>query len=167
MEKLHELLDVAASRSRFTADEKTAAISLLDDMYRMLETYKNPPGFKLASGDLATGATGRVALNSYFLLLGRLALGRDYSHHDDRFLYWKMRLGYAIMRGHFTGRAEKGIYCCPTCTLSVFPLYCLDAFDDLDCKLLKDNVFAAYTSKVHPFNSQFKQKYADWALSFL
>jgi hypothetical protein len=166
MEELYNLLELAASGNRFTQKDKDLAFPLFDGMYELLESRKNPPGFKLASGEVAKGATGRIALNAYFLLLGRKVLGQRYAKIDKRFAYWNMYLGYHIMRSNFGGWTEKGIYCCSTCTLSVFPLYCIDAFPDLDCQLLKNNVLNYYLNKKGGFKRNNSRKYADWAMRF-
>ena len=105
-------------------------------------------------------------MNAYFLLLGRLALGKTYARRDKRMAYWKMYLGFTIMRSNFCGSAEKGIYCCATCTLSMLPLYCVGAFDEFDCDLLKGNVVTALSERRRPFTTSFSGKYADWAMRF-
>jgi hypothetical protein len=166
MDQIYSLLDIAASKHRFSPAEKEAAAECFEEMYALLETHHNPPGFRLATGEIAKGATGRTALNAYFLLLGRLALGKDYARHDKRFTYWNMRLEYGIMRSNFIGQAERGLYCCPTCTLSVFPLYCISAFDRFDSDLLKQNVVEAYTKKAWRFGSNYSKTYADWVMQF-
>lgn len=166
MEQLYSLLDSAASKKRLSQAEKETAVACFDELFILLETHRNPPGFRLASGEIAKGATGRTALNAYILLLGRLALGKDYARHDKRFASWNMRLSHGIMRSNFIGRAERGLYCCPTCTLSVFPLYCVRAFDRFDCELLKQNVLEAYAKKAWRFGSNYSKAYADWVMQF-
>ena len=166
MKDLYGLLDLAASGRRFSRSDKDLAIPLFEEMYQLLETGKNPSGFKLASGELAKGATGRIALNAYFLLLGRKVFGVRYTRHDNRFFYWHMFLAYHIMRSNFGGWSEKGIYCCSTCTLSVFPLYCTQAFTDLDCELMKNNVLDHYHNRKGKFQGHFSRKYAEWAMRF-
>jgi len=140
-------------------------------MNAMLEirqkTRQNPPDFRLASRELAKGATGRVALHAYFLLLGRLALGKDYTRLDERMAYWNMTLGYDIMLGHFKNQTEKGLYCCSTCTLSVLPLYCTHAFSAFDCKTLKNNVIDAISNREWRFTGNYSKKYAQWAMQFV
>jgi hypothetical protein len=166
MERLHELLEAVSTGSRLSRSDKEAVPELLDRMYPLLESGRSPPGFRLASGEVARGATGRIALNAYLLLLARKAFGRDYTRSDRRLHYWNMHLGFHIMRSHFGGWSEKGIYCCATCTLSVFPLYCTRAFGAFDCDLLKQNVLAALTDRTGPFSRKFSPRYAEWAMRF-
>jgi hypothetical protein len=167
MDQLYALLEVAASRHPFSRTEKQTAGILFDEMVAVLEAYKNPPGFRLASGELARGATGRIALNAYFQLLGRLSLGPDYAWQDRRFTLRHLELQCAIMNSHFTHGAEKGFYCCPTCTLSVLPLYCVGAFRGLDCDELKNNVVSAVRERKGRMAANFSQKYARWAFRFV
>lgn len=166
MEQLYCLLDKAASGKRFSRGDKDMALSLFGEMHALLESRRNPSYFLLASGERAKGATGRIALNAYFLLLGRLALGRNYARTDERMGYWNMYLGFQIMRSNFGGRSEKGLYCCATCTLSVFPLYCTHAFDSFDCDLLKANVLEALSKGTGRFACKYSKKYEQWAIRF-
>ncbi len=124
MDEMYRLLDKAASGQRFNTEDKESAIELFDVMRNLLESHQNPKDFKLGSGQIATGATGRIALNAYYQLLGRFTYGKKFTRINKSLAYWNMYLGYNIMRGYFDGRREKGFYCCSTCTLSVFPLYC-------------------------------------------
>ncbi|MCF7920607.1 MAG: hypothetical protein K9N06_11905 [Candidatus Cloacimonetes bacterium] len=167
MEMMYDLLNKAAAGKRFNRDDKDIALSLFDDMYSILESRRNPPDFKLASGQKATGATGRIALNAYFLLLGRFTYGKKYTRMDSRLKYWNMNLGYRIMRGYFNGWDIKGFYCCTTCTLSMLPLYCTDAFEDFDCQALKQNVLKELDSETGYFSKNYNKKYADWVLQFV
>lgn len=171
MERMYYLLDKAASAGRFSQDEKNMALALFDDLHAMLvtrrETRRNPPNFLLATGERAKGATGRVALCAYFLLLGRLALGKDYTRQDERMAYWNMYLGFDIMLGNFKHETEKGFYCCSTCTLSVLPLYCTHAFEAFDCNRLKANVLNALSNRQWRFAGSYSKKYEQWALQFV
>ena len=117
--------------------------ALLDEMHGLLTSARNPPGFRLATGELAKGATGRSALTAYMLLLGRLAMGARYTRRDPRLSDLNYRLAFNIMHSNFGGWTEKGLYCCATCTLSMLPLYCTHAFEVFDCDLLRDNVVRA------------------------
>ncbi len=167
MDLLYELLAKASDGRSFSPSDKQATAATLDRMYPLLEARRNPPGFRLATGSLATGATGRVALNAYFLLLGRKALGVDYTKRDPRMAYWSTQLAFHIVLGNFNGRFEKGLYCCSTCTLSVLPLYCVGAFDMFDCGALKENVVDALAHGRPPFARPYNRRYADWALKFV
>ncbi|MDP8210729.1 MAG: hypothetical protein P9M05_07935 [Candidatus Stygibacter australis] len=166
MEEMYRLLNKAAGGQRFNAEDKEAAIELFDEILPMLESRQNPPDFKLGSGQIATGATGRIALNAYYQLLGRFTYGKKFTRLNGDLAYWNMYLGYCIMRGYFEGRREKGFYCCSTCTLSVFPLYCTDALPDFDCAQLKQNILEGIINRTGTFSRNFNQKYADWVLQF-
>jgi hypothetical protein len=167
MEQLYPLLQSAASKHRLSRTEKETALSLFDEMQTLMETSKNPPGFRLASGEIAKGATGRIALNAYFQLLGRMTLGPDYAWQDKRFTLSHFNLGFAIMNGYFNNGGIKGLYCCPTCTLSVLPLYCMKAYKSFDNDLLIRNVVETVRNRSSRFGGKFSQKYAAWAMSFV
>lgn len=94
-------------------------------------------------------------------------MGPDYAWQDKRFTFKHMELLCGILNSHFTHGYEKGFYCCPTCTLSVLPLYAVGAFDRLNCKELEQNVVKAIQEKKGRFASNFSQKYARWALRFV
>lgn len=166
MEEMYRLLDKAARRQRFNAEDKEIALELFEMIVPLLESRRNPEDFKLGSGQIATGATGRIALNAYYQLLGRFTYGKKFTRIDENLAYWNMYLGYNIMRGYFDGRREKGFYCCSTCTLSVFPLYCTDALPDFDCALLKQNILEGIINRTGTFSRNFNQKYADWVMQF-
>lgn len=167
MQELYALLNKAAATRRFSPEDKRTATALFEPMHALLETRRSPPGFRLASGEQARGATGRTALNAYFLLLGRLALGPHYARLDARMGYWSMHLGFHIMRSHFVGRSEKGLYCCATCTLSVLPLYGTHALAAFDCDRLKANVLKAVAQRQDAFACKsYSKAYERWALRF-
>jgi hypothetical protein len=167
MDQLYDLLDAAAEKRRFSRDQKAAAVALFDPICDILDTRQSPPGFLLASRERARGATGRIALNAYLLVLGRLARGKDYDRDDQRMEYWKTHLGYSIVQSNFLGYSEKGEYCCATCTLSMLPLYCVGAFERWDNALLKHNVVSALNEGRKPFNVTYSRRYADWVMKFV
>ncbi|MDP8267197.1 MAG: hypothetical protein P9L97_00590, partial [Candidatus Tenebribacter davisii] len=101
MEEMYRLLNKAAAGKRFNAEDKESAIELFDVILPLLESRKNPPDFKLGSGQIATGATGRIALNAYYQLLGRFTYGKKFTRLNRDLAYWNMYLGYNIMRGYF------------------------------------------------------------------
>ncbi len=148
MELMYHLLKRA--NRPLSKEDKQIAKTILDEIDPILGT--TPGDFRLVTGQKATGATGRIALNAYFLLLGRKIYGQRYERMDKRLAYWKMHLGYWIMNGYFTGRTNKGIYCCSTCTLSVLPLYGVNVFHEWDCKELADNVISAIEEGQRPFD---------------
>ena len=167
MEQLQEYLDIAATRRRFTREEKAGVPALLDEMYRVLQTRQSPPGFRLGSGEVAKGATGRIALNAYFLLIGRIAYGKDYARKDPRMHAWCRELAFNVMNSYFGGWTEKGMYCCGTCSLSMLPLYCVGAFEFFDCEELKNNVIRALKEKRGAFaRPSLSRKYAEWVMRF-
>jgi hypothetical protein len=168
MKELYQYLDRVSRGDRLSQEGKRRLPDLFEQIYSLLDSRSFPKDFRLASGAIARGATGRIALNAYLLLLARKAFGKDYvyTQRDKRLNYWALYLEFHIMRNHFGGWGEKGIYCCPTCTLSVFPLYCVDAFRWFDCDLLKQNVLKSYRSRSSVFARQFSQSYADWAMRF-
>lgn len=166
MNQLYRYLDQVSLGIRLTKQDKQRLLVLFEKMYSLLDSESFPQDFKLATGIKARGATGRIALNAYLLLLARKAFGKNYTNRDDRLFYWAMYLGYHIMRSNFQGWHEKGIYCCPTCTLSVFPLYCVDAFRGFDSELLKKNVIKAYKKNKSVFSRRYNKGYAEWAMRF-
>ncbi len=167
MDQLYEYLNRFSQGGRLPREDKRQLPKLFDQGFALLDSPSFPKDFKLASGIIARGATGSIALNAYLLLLARKAYGKDYMKQDSRLGHWAQYLALHIMRANFTHGAMKGIYCCPTCTLSVFPLYCTHAFKWFDCELLKKNTLIAYENHTSVFSRQFNQGYADWAMRFV
>jgi hypothetical protein len=168
MDELYGYLNTLAAGKRLSPADKAAVPPLLDAMYALLEARRNPPGFRLASGEVAKGATGRIALNAYFLLLGRAAYGKDYARKDERFQYWQLYLGFYIMHGHFLGKVKtQGLYCCATCTLSMLPLYCMKVFPAFDNDQLKANVLKTLKQGSWPFGTKYSRKYEAWVRQFV
>ena len=168
MDQIYESLEKLASGMRLSSADKAALPRSFERMHELLEARGNPPGFRLASGEVAKGATGRIALNAYLLLLARAAYGRDYGRQDKRLRYWELYLGFHIMRSHFGGWSKvRGIYCCATCTLSVLPLYCRNVFGAFDCAQLKTNVLEALDHGAPPFTTKYSRRYEAWARRFV
>jgi len=166
MDELYRYLDRLSQGRRLSLEDRRALPDLFDRGFTLLESSSFPKNFKLASGIIARGATGKTALNAYLLLLARKAYGTDYMKQDTRMHNHAQYLALHIMRANFTHGTPKGIYCCPTCTLSVFPLYCIHAFKWFDCDLLKKNVLEAYENHTSVFSRKFNEGYGDWAMRF-
>jgi hypothetical protein len=167
MDELYQYLHTFSQGCRLSQQDKQHLPGLFEQIYSVLDTRPFPDKVKLATGITAKGATGRIALNAYLLLLARKAYGLEFMKQDKRLEARSQQLAFNIMRSNFTHGDPKGIYCCPTCTLSVFPLYCTHAFPWFDCDLCKHNVLGAYENRTSVFTRTFNQGYADWAMSFV
>lgn len=166
MSNLSSFLQELPSRRSLTTTQRSEAESLLQSLLPLALAPKNPPGFRLATGELASGATGRVAARAYTILIGRKLYGTGYWRQHEPLHRVAQDLALSIAVGSFTHENPKGLYCCSTCTLSVFPLYCTNAFAWFDCKQLKSNVLDHLVARTHYFSGQYKQRYANWATSF-
>lgn len=167
MDKLYNYLERVSLGRRLSRDDKAELQTLFEDIYPTLESHKTPDRFRLASGEIAKGATGRTALNAYLLLLARKSLGKDYIRTDPRLDRWAHHLAFGIMRSNFIHDHPRGVYCCGTCTLSVLPLYLTNAFHWFDCGELADNVLTAFDRSQSVFSRKPSPNYADWAMRFV
>lgn len=166
MDDIYPMLNKIRAGGRLSTEDRQILPGFLDEMHIPLELGAAPEGFRLATGKQARGATGRVALQCYFLLLGRKFMGANFTQNDKRMEFFNLHLGFHIMRGHFMGKYAPGMYCCATCTLSVFPLYCNRALFGFDNKRMEQNVIDAIETGKPPFTTKYDQKYAQWALGF-
>jgi hypothetical protein len=78
---------------------------------------RHPAGFTIS------GAVVRTFVSASLVLAGRHALGRDFAKKSAYFEAIARDIAFGVMRSHFVHGDPKGAYCCPQCTLAVYPLY--------------------------------------------
>jgi hypothetical protein len=167
LERIPNYLDTVAKGKNFSAADKVDLEAIFLEIYGILEEGKIPTGFRLATGEVAKGATGRTALKAYLLLLARKVYGSDYFRHDQEINKWSMDLAFWIMRSNFTQNQPKGVFCCWTCTLSVLPLYAHKVFPWIPCDELQKNVISLISSRESVFKRKISDRYVAWSLQFV
>jgi len=124
-----------------------------------------PKRLTLPTGETLRNATRMTALKCQCLLLARHTGGINYTKAEPAYDRLAKDTLFWVMRHHFQTGDPQGTFCCPPCTLSLLPLYALDAFRWVRCSELKSNVLAALDARESVFESAYPKAYADWALN--
>jgi len=125
-----------------------------------------PKKWKLPTGDSLSNATRMTALKCACLLLARTAFGVNYVKADPAYEQLAMDVLFWVMRHGFNSKDPKGVFCCPTCTLSLLPIYSMPCFRWVDCAELEANVLDALGRGDSVFRSSYPAAYAQWAVKF-
>jgi hypothetical protein len=141
--------DLAEWTKQLGAGEKLAAITKkrlaaeLPGFILDLNPKSAPPRVRLPTGEPLSNATRMTALKCQCLLLARNAFGANYVQADEAYERLAKDVLFWVMRHVFNSGDPKGIFCCPSCTLSLLPLYTTSCFRWVDCDELTSNVVSA------------------------
>jgi hypothetical protein len=131
-----------------------------------LSAESAPKRLELPTGESLQNATRMTALKCHCLLLARHAAGLNYTKTNPEYERLAKDTLFWVMRHHFMTGDPEGVFCCPACTLSLLPLYALDAFRWVKCRELESNVLSALQKNESVFTSSYPEAYAMWAISF-
>jgi hypothetical protein len=73
-------------------------------------------------------------------------------------------LAFGIMRSHFHLGYPKGVHCCTSCTLAVYPVLALNAVRYFDSPALAKNVRALVTARAWRFAKPANANLLTWSL---
>ncbi len=166
LKQLTDYMIPLAEGKRLSADEKRILAADLPVLMLQIQAGDVPAKITTPTGETLRSATRMTAVTSYSLLLARKAFGPSYIRKDPVFEETAKDLLFYIMRDFMNSGRVKGEYCCPTCTLSVLPLYLTKCFKWVVCEDLAQQVMSALEDQRDMFVRPYSRKYADWALSF-
>jgi hypothetical protein len=157
--------EIGVGRKMSSAQRKRVAAELPGFIVG-LSAESAPKRLKLPTGESLQNATRMTALKCHCLLLARYAVGMNYTKANSEYERLAKDTLFWVMRNHFMTGEPEGIFCCPACTLSLLPLYALDAFRWVKCRELESNVLSTLRRNESVFASAYPQAYAKWAVSF-
>jgi hypothetical protein len=146
----------AAAKQRIEAE--------LPRFIRDLNPASAPPRLRLPTGELLSNATRMTALKCQCLFLARSAFGANFFKANEEYENLAKDMLFWVMRHAFNSGDPKGIFCCPSCTLSLLPLYAASCFRWVDCDELASNVLTALKERSSIFARTYPKAYAEWAL---
>jgi hypothetical protein len=149
---------------KLTAAAKKRIAAELPDFIRELNPASAPARLRLPTGESLGDATRMTAIKCQSLLLARTAFGAGYVKADDVYEHLAKDVLFWVMRHAFNSSDPKGIFCCPSCTLSLLPLYASSCFRWVDCDELKSNVLSALNESTSVFARTYPKAYAQWAV---
>jgi hypothetical protein len=150
---------------KLTAATKMRIEAELPGFIRNLNSASAPSRLRLPTGEFLSNATRMTALKCQCLFLARSAFGANYVKAKEEYELLAKDVLFWVMRHAFNSDDPKGIFCCPTCTLSLLPLYAYSCFRWVDCDELRSNVLAALKEGTSVFARAYPRAYAQWALS--
>ena len=145
-------------------DEKNIISIELPELIEQIINGKVPPTISLPTGEKLKSASRITALKCHCILLARKAFGIRFHKHNSIFEKLAMDLLFYVMRHQFNYNEIKGEFCCPSCTLSLLPLYTTECFRWVNCIELKQNITTSLTNKTSMFCSNFPEEYSRWAI---
>ena len=132
---------------------------------RNLNPASAPPRLRLPTGESLSHATRMTALKCQCLFLARNTFGVNYVKVNEEYEHLAKDVLFRVMRHAFNSGDPKGIFCCPTCTLSVLPLYASSCFRWVDCDELASNILGSLKEGTSAFARTYPKAYAQWAVS--
>ena len=148
---------------KLTAADRRRVEAELPAFIRDLTPAAAPPRLRLPTGESVTNATRITALKCQCLLLARNAFGVNYVKASPEYERLARDVLFWVMRHAFNSDDPKGVFCCPTCTLSLLPLYAASCFRWVNCEELKSNVLGALADRTSIFAGTYPKAYAQWA----
>ncbi len=158
------MIHIGEGKKLSGADKKTIKAEL-PGLIEKIQVRAVPDKISLPSGDKIGSASRITALKCHAILLARKAFGKNYIKEDPAFESLAQDILFFVMRGHFNGGGVKGEFCCPSCTLSLLPLYETDCFKWVSCGELAENVKKSLKNKRSIFSGKYSEKYMLWASS--
>jgi hypothetical protein len=146
----------AAAKQRIEAE--------LPQFIRDLNPASAPPRLRLPTGEFLSNATRMTALKCQCLFLARSAFGPNFFKANEEYEHLAKDMLFWVMRHAFNSGDPKGIFCCPSCTLSLLPLYAASCFRWVDCDELTSNVLTALKERSSIFARTYPKAYAEWAV---
>lgn len=162
IDDLYDYMLVIAEGKRFSADDKIRIETFLPHLIENIIKREVPETIRLPSGESIKGASRIVALKCQCICLARRSFGKNYYNNHPIYESLAKDLLFFIMRDYFKKQSVMGEFCCPTCTLSLLPLYTSNAFRWVDCEALKENVIQSLVNKQSIFEGNYHKKYAQW-----
>ena len=151
----------------FSMDDKIRIEAFLPDLITQINNRDVPDKIKLPSGEKVKSASRITVLKCQTLCLARRSFGKNYINNHKYYEELAKDLLFFVMRHHVNTKSPIGEFCCPTCTLSLLPLYSSNAFKWVDCLEMKNNVLNSLKKKDSIFEGNFHQDYAKWIIQLI
>jgi hypothetical protein len=149
---------------KLTATAKKRIKAELPGFIRNLNSASAPARLRLPTGESLSNATRMTALKCQCLFLARSVFGANYVKAHEEYEHLAKDVLFWVMRYAFNSGDPKGIFCCPSCTLSLLPLYAASCFRWVDCDELTSNVLRALKEGTSVFARSYPKAYAQWAV---
>jgi hypothetical protein len=163
---LSELVAKVHDHSRLSVSDKAYVRNRLPRMLGDRRAFQAIACYSHPAHTVIRGAPARSFVKAYALLLGKKAFRtkRMIGHpfYDDL----EKSLTIGIMRSNFEGGRPKGFYCCPSCSLAVFPLLELDLLHYLCGGVLARDMRRRIESGEGPFAHGVADRLVQFTLSF-
>jgi len=163
---LNDLVLKVHNHTRLSASDKAYIRNKLPRMLAGRRAFQATVSYAHPAGVTIRGAPAGSFVKAFALLLGKKAFGtkRIIGHplYDDL----EKSLTIGILRTNFEFGRPKGFYCCPRCSLAVFPLLELDLLHYLRGKDLARDMRRRIESREGPFEHGVADRLVEFALSF-
>jgi hypothetical protein len=149
---------------KLTATTRKRIEAELPRFIRDLNSTSAPSRLRLPTGESLSNATRMTALKCQCLFLARSVFGANYVKADEEYERLAKDVLFWVMRYAFNSGDPNGVFCCPSCTLSLLPLYAASCFRWVDCDELTSNVLRALKEGTSVFAGTYSKAYAQWAV---
>ena len=166
-EELAEWTIALGANRKLPAQVRKRVARELPPFVREIDPKTAPKRVKLPTGESLGDATRMTAIKCHCLLLARKIHGSGFVKVAPEYEALAKDLLFWVMRHHFNTGDPKGVFCCPSCTISLLPLYALECFRWVDCDGLKSAVVGAMKHGDSVFSSGYSKPYAQWAMRFV
>jgi hypothetical protein len=163
-DRLWKISDKARYGARLTSEENRFVVETVPG--ELAEFPKNPFPARVRhpAGFSVSGAPVRTLVRCALVLSAQRVLGRRYGSRSEFYDRVEADLAFGIMRSHFHHGYPKGTFCCPQCTLAVYPVLMAEAIRWFDCADLAKTVRQLIETKQWRFSTSTNPPMIAWAL---
>ena len=165
-EELREWTIALGAKGKLSPEIRRRVSHELPSFLGGIDSRTAPKRFKLPTGQSLGDATRMTAIKCHCLLLARKVHGAGFVKVHSEYEALAKDLLFWVMRHNFNTGDPKGVFCCPACTISLFPLYALGCFRWV-CNELKSAVVDAMARRQYVFSGDYPEAYAQWANGFV
>ena len=163
LDQLWNVADRARNRGKMSQEDSAFVRTELPALLRDFPHLSLPNKISHPAGFTVTGASVGTFVRCASLIAAQRVLGTRYKG-SGFYEAIEKDLAFGIMRSHFHLGYPKGVHCCTSCTLAVYPVLAMNAVRYFDGPELAKTVRALIAAKAWRFSKPANANLLAWSL---
>ena len=163
LDQLWEVANRARNSTKVSQEDSVFVRKRLPVLLAGFPHLNLPKRINHPAGFTITGASVGTFLRCASLIAGKRVLGRRYKG-SEFYEPIERDLAFGVMRSHFHLGYPKGVHCCVSCTLAVYPVLALNAVRYFKVPELARDVREIIAKKAWRFSKPASAKLPSWSL---